>query len=249
MSSLAFLLLLLIFVIPLTCIYLSYLPPIWLVQTISTSNPSIQFHIPTRKPILALTIDDSPSQSTSAILEVLRANDVHATFFVIGSYIDGHEEILREVVRHGSELANHAMHDAPSWKLEISELREQILQTQDKIEGIYRSVASDVSKTSPRYFRPGSGFFTSRMLSLLHSLSYRLILGSMYPHDAQISLPSLNAWHVLHGARAGGIIICHDRPWTPQMLRRVLPELRRRGLRVGSLTEALHWADGSDSNS
>lgn len=257
MASLTLLLLFIIFSIPLISIYILYLPPAWFFRTLSNRYPASLIHIPTTKPILALTIDDTPSKSTSAILEILCANDVHATFFVIGSYVDGREDVLRELVRQGNELANHAMHDEPSWKLEIPELRQQILQTQGKTEGIYHAVfqlveSSSTIKTStalplktpppPRYFRPGSGFFTSRMLSLLQSLSFRLVLGSIYPHDAQISLPWLNAWHILRGVRAGGIIICHDRPWTPEMLRRVLPELHRRGFRVGSVSEALAWA-------
>lgn len=260
MTSIALLTVLLILIAPLIFLYLIYLPPIWLIQALSTRYPNVLFHIPTTKLVLALTIDDAPSKSTSAILDVLRANDVHATFFVIGSYIEGRKDVLEDVVRHGHELANHAMHDEPSWRLNMSELREQVMQTQRKIHDIYRSSSSSSSEQSnstinnspltltpspAQYFRPGSGFFTSSMITLLRSLSYRVILGSIYPHDAQVSLPWLNAWHILRGARAGGIIICHDRSWTPEMLRRVLPELKRRGFRVGSLTEALNWLEGN----
>lgn len=251
MSLMTALLLLIILVLPLALLYLVYLPPPWLIHALSSRYPGILFHISTVKPILALTIDDAPSgTSTAAILEVLRANDTHATFFVIGSYAEGREAVLRDLLLYGNELANHAMHDEPSWKLGTVELTEQLMQTQRKIQSIYRSsfnqsnVSISTPASPPQYFRPGSGFFTSSMLMLLDNLSYRLILGSIYPHDAQISLPWLNAWHILRGARPGGILVCHDRLWTPEMLRRVLPELRRRGFRVGSLSEALSWAEG-----
>lgn len=254
MTSIALLTVLLVLVIPLVILYLIYLPPIWLIQALSTRYPNVLFHIPTKRPILALTLDDAPSKSTAAILEVLRANDVHATFFIIGSYVEDRKDVLEDAVRQGHELANHAMHDEPSWRLDMSELREHVVQTQRKIQHIYRPSSSSSSQQSnsttlmpspAQYFRPGSGFFTSSMITLLRSLSYHVILGSIYPHDAQIALPWLNAWHILRGARAGGIIICHDRSWTPEMLRRVLPELKRRGFRVGSLTEALKWAEGN----
>lgn len=245
---------LVILLLLLALLYLIYLPPVWLMNIISSRYPSILFHLPTGKPILALTVDDSPSGNTSTILEVLRAHDIHATFFVIGTYIDGREDVLRDLVVHGNELANHTMHDEPSWKLSMADLKDQVADTRRKLQNIYDSVAlprqtnmpisKPASSSPPLYFRPGSGFFTASMLTLLESLLHRLVLGSIYPHDAQISIPWLNAWHVLRGARPGGIIICHDRPWTPEMLRSILPELKRRGFRIGSLTEALGWADG-----
>jgi peptidoglycan/xylan/chitin deacetylase (PgdA/CDA1 family) len=250
MYLMAGLLLLIILVLPLAILYLVYLPPPWLINVLSSRYPGILFHIPTAKPILALTIDDAPSGSnTAAILEVLRANDTHATFFVIGSYVEGREEVLRDLVLHGNELASHAMHDEPSWKLGTVELTEQLMETQQKLQSIYYSspdpsnVSISARASPPQYFRPGSGFFNSSMLMLLDRLSYRLVLGSIYPHDAHISISLLNAWHILRGARPGGIIVCHDRLWTPEMLRHVLPELKRRGFRIGSLSEALSWAE------
>jgi peptidoglycan/xylan/chitin deacetylase (PgdA/CDA1 family) len=44
--------------------------------------------------------------------------------------------------------------------------------------------------------------------------------------------------------RPGGIIICHDRrSWTAPMLQKVLPEMRRRGYRVVTVTELLKEAE------
>ena len=48
---------------------------------------------------IALTFDDGPDPVwTPKILEVLRRNDVHATFFVVGTQIAAHPEILRQIV-------------------------------------------------------------------------------------------------------------------------------------------------------
>ncbi len=76
------------------------------------------------------------------------------------------------------------------------------------------------------------------MLNLLSKLDYKLVLGSIYPHDAQIPYWRVNARHVLSMLSSGGIVICHDRRgWTVPMLRKVLPEIRRRGWRVVSVSE------------
>ena len=96
-----------------------------------------------------------------------------------------------------------------------------------------------------QYFRPGSGLFSDRMRKLLDKLGYKLVLGSVYPHDPQISWWRVNARHVLSMVRPGAIIINHDRrSWTLPMLKTVLPELKRRGYRVVGLTELLEEAGG-----
>ncbi len=93
------------------------------------------------------------------------------------------------------------------------------------------------------YFRPASGFFSDRMRVLVDRLGFRLVLGSIYPHDAQISYWWLNAAHILSMLQPGGIIICHDRrSWTLPMLRKVLPEAKRRGYRLVTVTELLREA-------
>ncbi|OJD09718.1 hypothetical protein ACJ73_10128, partial [Blastomyces percursus] len=164
-------------------------------------------------------------------------------------------ETLHGLLLAGNEIANHAMHDESSWRLSDAELVAQIKAVERKIQLIYNSAYTTTTTTPttlttstkypredtrrpPKYFRPGSGFFTTRMRRLLAALDYKLVLGSVYPHDAQIPFPRLNAWHILSLARPGGIIICHDgRRWTPPMLRVVLPELRKRGYRVVTVTE------------
>lgn len=91
-----------------------------------------------------------------------------------------------------------------------------------------------------RYFRPGSGVFSDRMRALVQRLGFRLVLGSVYPHDPQISVPWVNAAHILSMVRPGSVIIVHDRrPWTVPMLSIVLPELKKRGYRVGTVSDLL----------
>lgn len=69
-------------------------------------------------------------------------------------------------------------------------------------------------------------------------LGFRIVLGSVYPHDAQVKWWWVNARHILSMVRPGSIVICHDRrEWTVPMLRVVLPELRRRGYEIVTVSE------------
>lgn len=232
--SLAILILL---VLPL---YVIYKPPKLVVNSLQRRYPRVLFHVPTTRKIVALSIDDAPSQYTEPILEILKANDAAATFFTIGGQVPGQEQKLRDVLSAGSELENHAMHDEPSINLSSDVLREEIDRVNTFIDDAYSAVGQN--RTS-HFFRPGSGIFSERILDVASDAGYKTILGSIYPHDPFISYPRINGWHILSMLRPGAIIICHDRrSWTVPMLARVVPEMRRRGYEVVTVSQLLEVA-------
>ena len=222
-------------------LYIIYKPPALLIRYFQYRWPDVLFHVSTTSKVVALTIDDGPSEYTKSILQILKENDATATFFLIGSQIPGREGVLRELIENGNELANHAMYDEPSRSLSDDELRVQLQDVDATIKQAYATTC----KEPPRYFRPGSGFFNTRMRVLVKSMGLRMVLSDIYPHDPQIRSWQINAWHILSMLQTGGIVICHDRrSWTAPMLRKVLPQIRKRGYRVVTLTELLQAEDG-----
>ncbi|AEO65429.1 carbohydrate esterase family 4 protein [Thermothielavioides terrestris NRRL 8126] len=235
--------------------YFIYKPPSLLLRILSHRWTDVLFRLwlPPSKPLVALTIDDAPSEHTPAILAALAASGAHATFFVIGSQVAGRERMLRDILRAGHELANHGMHDEPARALPAADLAAQLRAVQALIDDAYRAEGRtpppagnpDAGGRGRRYYRPGSGFFSERIRTMARRLGYRVVLGSIYPHDAQIPWAWLNARHVLSMLSPGGIIVCHDRrSWTEPMLRRVLPEMKRRGYRAVTLSELLDEVTG-----
>jgi peptidoglycan/xylan/chitin deacetylase (PgdA/CDA1 family) len=234
------LLLLTVFVTLLTPFYIVYKPPFVLIKYFQKRWPDVLWRISTSEKIVALTIDDGPSEYTAQILDILQANDATATFFVIGGQVQGKEEVLADLVRNGNELGNHAMHDEPSISLSDEEFIHQIKAVEGMIDKAYDDAHV---KYPPRYFRPGSGIFNKKMRERMEMLRYTMVLGNIYPHDAQISYWTLNAAHILSMLQPGGIIVCHDRrSWTIPMLARVIPEIRRRGYRITTVTELIDLA-------
>ncbi|RHZ73984.1 hypothetical protein CDV55_108470 [Aspergillus turcosus] len=229
-------------------LYLIYKPPTLLIRYLQHRYPDVLFHVPLppHKKLVALTIDDAPSQYTPEIAATLKAHSAAATFFVIGAQADGREDVLQELVRGGHELGNHAMRDEPSRALGDEVLSGQIAEVQARISAVYAD--AKVEEPKIRWFRPGSGFFSERMRSLVGALGLRIALGSVYPHDPQIPYAWVNAKHVLSMVRPGSVIICHDRrSWTGPMLSRVLPVLRERGYRVVTLSELVREAEEAES--
>ncbi len=64
-----------------------------------------------REKVVFLTFDDGPSlDNTPRVLDILKANDVKGTFFVLGSNVEKGEEyknMLRRTIAEGHAIANH----------------------------------------------------------------------------------------------------------------------------------------------
>lgn len=91
------------------------------------------YHGDRARPALALTFDDGPSESTPALLDLLAAHNVRATFFMCGKNVERLPDIARMVVSAGHEIGNHSYnHPYLPTQLPDSIYRE-LLQTQETI--------------------------------------------------------------------------------------------------------------------
>lgn len=96
-----------------------------------------------------LTFDDGPSSSTNEILDILKAYDVKATFFVVGKTDEASKEAYRRIVAEGHTLGMHSYshkyneiyQSEESFKEDFSKLQEYLYE----VTGVW-----------PRYYRfPG----------------------------------------------------------------------------------------------
>jgi peptidoglycan/xylan/chitin deacetylase (PgdA/CDA1 family) len=204
----------------------------WEVRRLAKHNPEVLYYVDTQAKAVALTIDDGPDPvTTGKILDVLKANDAHATFFIITSRIPGNEMLLQRMVDENHELGNHLMRNEPSIRLSPEEFERQLLKSH-----------AALSHFSPvHWFRPGWGRYNARMLATLKKHGYRCALGSVYPFDPQIRWSWFSKRFILSNAQPGSIIILHDSgskgKRTAKTLSKILPALRERGFDVVTLTE------------
>lgn len=61
-----------------------------------------------KKKIIYLTFDDGPSYKvTNNVLDILKKNEVKATFFLIGNQIEGREDIVKRIYEEGNSIGLH----------------------------------------------------------------------------------------------------------------------------------------------
>lgn len=61
----------------------------------------------TDKKVAYLTFDDGPSNNTHQILDILKQNNIKATFFVLGNQVEVFPETTNRIYNEGHYIANH----------------------------------------------------------------------------------------------------------------------------------------------
>jgi peptidoglycan/xylan/chitin deacetylase (PgdA/CDA1 family) len=205
-------------------------PSLWLMAKL---NPRVTFFAKTPEKVIALSVDDGPTDEiTPGILDRLAEHDAHATFFVLGERVAGHEDLLDRMLHEGHELANHLWEDRPSIGLSSEEFATRLARVDTLL----------ANHADPRLFRPGSGWFHRPILDELERQGYRCVLASNAPLDTKTQNVKLITDYMLRSVFPGAILVLHDGPGREHNLRvldELLPALRKRGYRVVTVSELL----------
>ena len=90
--------------------------------------------------IAYLTFDDGPSKKcTPKILDILKKNNIKATFFVIGERVNKNPEIIKRAYEEGHYIANHTYsHLAKKIYISKESFYNEIQQTEKSIGNAIR---------------------------------------------------------------------------------------------------------------
>lgn len=119
------------------------------------SKKAMQNIYNTNTKIAYLTFDDGPSEVvTELILDVLKKQDVKATFFVVGSNVNKYPEIVKRAYMEGHYIANHGY--SHNYK-KIYASAQSVLEEYNKTENAIQK-AIGVSNYSSHLFRFPGGY-------------------------------------------------------------------------------------------
>jgi peptidoglycan-N-acetylglucosamine deacetylase len=183
---------------------------------------------------VAITFDDGPHpQNTPRLLDMLRARNVKATFYVIGRSVDLYPQVVRRTVAEGHEIGNHTHTHRLLSKLSDAEVRTEMSRCRDAI--------ARASGVQPRTMRPPYGGLLQRQRELVHAeFGYPTILWSVDPLDWKRPGPSVVTSRILAGASSGGIILGHDlHAQTVDAMPATLDGLLRRGFKFVTVSQLL----------
>jgi len=175
---------------------------------------------------VSLTFDDGPTMlRTPELLEILRASNVQATFFVIGKQAEQHPELLERAVAEGHLIANHTYsHPLHFCFLSPAQLRREIQKGQEAIEKI--------CGFRPRYFRSPVGLRHPLLNLYLKRASLEYISWRIRSFDTLSKRPEAVLKRITDHVTPGDIVLLHDNTAaavTLEILPKLIYELRARG--------------------
>jgi len=192
---------------------------------------------------VALTFDDGPDPRwTPRIAKALRRLDVPATFFVVGSQVVRHPEVVRELHDDGFELGNHTFTHTDLAALHPWERVLQIDLTENALAG---TVGIRSRLIRPPYSSISSAV-TERQVGAFRELArrgYAVVLSDFDGEDWRRSGVDAIVPAITPPSSSGGIILLHDgggdRAQTVAALETVVPRLRARGFQFVTVSELL----------
>lgn len=153
---------------------------------------------------VALTFDDGPHVlGTPAVLEVLAARGVSATFFLVGEQVLRNPALAGEIVAAGHTIGLHCHRHRNLLRLAPWQVREDIVRAQAAIE--------DATGLSPGLYRPPYGILNAAALRLARRADRRTLLWTHWGHDWRArATPSSIAAEVTNGVGEGSVLLLHD---------------------------------------
>lgn len=155
-------------------------------------------------PYVALTFDDGPHASnTPRLLDILRARNVKATFYVIGKNVDLYPGIVRRTVAEGHEIGNHTYTHPKLSSLGNDRVMSEIRKTD---EAVVRACG-----IRPKTLRPPYGALLQNQRQMIHStFGYPTIMWSVDPLDWKRPGSGVVTSRIVSGTNNGAIILVHD---------------------------------------
>ena len=185
--------------------------------------------------VIALTFDDGPwPQTTQQVLEILKQQNIKATFFCIGEMVQKYPQLAKLIVADGQAIGNHTWHH---WYRRMNP--ETAANEIDSTEALlYKTTGV---KTS--LFRPPGGILTNGVVDYAKQNNYDVVMWSDDSVDYRRPPVSQLVNNVLREAKSGGIVLMHDgggnRLQTVRALPQIIDGLRKRGYRFVTVSKLI----------
>lgn len=179
---------------------------------------------------VALTFDDGPIPGTAKLLDILKAHQARATFFLIGQQVAKYPEMVRREVAEGHQIGNHTWDHSDLSKLSDAALESQLSWTQDALK--------KASGVTPVLVRPPYGSTNTRVAAMARKYKLAQLTWAVDPLDWKDHDSAMVERRVVDGTQRDYIILMHDiQPTTVDAVPKILDQLAAKGYSFVTVSE------------
>jgi peptidoglycan/xylan/chitin deacetylase (PgdA/CDA1 family) len=203
-------------------------------KTVKNLLRNFVWEIPNSNSIVYLTFDDGPiTEVTEWVLDILKKEEIKATFFCIGDNIRKNPTIYQRILNEGHQTGNHTFNHLNGWKTKTIEYIEN-----------FKLCETEQLKLNAEHsllFRPPYGKMTLSQSKKIQELGYKIVMWDVLSFDFKPTITAEKCKeNVLNNTSAGSIIVFHDSLKAEKTLKKVLPEviqgLKNRGFQFDVLS-------------
>lgn len=179
---------------------------------------NLVWDIPNSENKIYLTFDDGPIPSvTEWVLDVLKSENIKATFFCIGDNIKKYPEIYKRILTEGHQIGNHTFNHLNGWKTKTNYYIEN-----------FKLCETEHSKLNPKHsflFRPPYGKIKPSQSKEIKQLGYKIIMWDVLSYDFDQNISEEECLkNVISNTSQGSIIVFHDSLKAEKNLKYALPK-------------------------
>ncbi|WP_156291704.1 delta-lactam-biosynthetic de-N-acetylase [Oceanobacillus salinisoli] len=187
--------------------------------------------------VIYLTFDNGYEEGyTDDILDVLKKQDVPATFFVTGHFVTSQPDLVKRMVDEGHIIGNHSYHH-PDFTIVSKESMKK------ELESLEKAVAEVSDQEEIKFLRPPRGMFNERTLQWANELGLTHVFWSLTFTDWNTA--NQKGWRfaydqIMKQMHPGAIILLHAvSSDNAQALERIIEDLKSKGYEFKSLDHLL----------
>lgn len=124
--------------------------------------------------VIYLTFDAGyENGNTQPILDALKKHNVHATFFVVGHYLESAPDLVKQMVADGHFVGNHTYHHLDMSSIASKESFEKEMRD---VEDLFREITGE---ELTHFYRPPQGKYNTNNLQMAKELGYHTFFWSL----------------------------------------------------------------------
>lgn len=186
-----------------------------------------------KKPMAGLMINVAwGTEHIPEMLRILKQENVTATFFLDGSWVEKNPEMARRLLESGHEIGNHAYSHPQMSRLSRAQIREEITKTEAAIQKL--------APVRSRFFAPPSGDFNQAVVEEADRLGMKTVLWTADTVDWKESMmPTDMIARIQPELSNGTLILMHPTDRTVKALPEIIRLIKKKGLKAGKVSEVL----------